>query len=498
MLIINSVASTIGALALAFSALVQVTHAKDVYIDCSATAAGSGTKKSPYNALASVNALNFTAGDEILLKSGTLCNGTLSPQGNGALSKPVLISSYGSGALPIINGQGGEAAIKLLNQGGWHITKVAVTNPASTVNARQGISITANDNQTHSGIFVDHVSVYDVAGQTNKATQSESYIVSAGILVDGSNFTSRFNDVYVSSNNIQNCGGGGIKVRMGQMNNQGQNGHVWNNKIENIGGDGIVMSYVDSPLIDHNECSGLGSGHYPWTGGNFAGIWVLGCHNAVMEYNIVHNTLMSAFDSEAFDCDWGNTGNCTVQYNYGHDNAGGMFLNCDGCGTSGGANQFVRYNVFQNDCRMYSNGDIPTLWFYNNVVYCPNQHFNLTVPPKSHFWNNIFVGTADSVLPTGSGIDWSYNIFETVPSPTNGTNNTVGDPGFVAPGTGGNTTASVAGYKLKRGSIALGNGGVVTNNGGLDFWGNIVSATAKPNRGAYNGPAIKSSKHRRH
>ncbi|GAB5585101.1 hypothetical protein Unana1_00001 [Umbelopsis nana] len=270
-------ASQIGAWALVISlSLIQLTQAKNVHLDCSATAAGDGSHRTPYNALAEVNALQFAVGNEIVLKAGTFCNGTLSPEGNGHSTNPVHITMYGRGALPIIDAQGAGAAIALVNQGGWHISKVAVTNPAPVISARQGISITATDGQIHTGIYVEHVSVYDVAGETNKATQSEAF-----------------------------------------------------------------KSSPDSPLIDHNVFNDLGGGKYPWTGGNWAGIWVLGSYNAVMEYNIVHNTKMSKFDSEAFDCDWENTGNCTVQYNYGHDNAGGMFLNCDGCGTSGGSVQIV-------------------------------------------------------------------------------------------------------------------------------------------------------------
>lgn len=81
-----------------------------------------------------------------------------------------------------------------------------------------------------------------------------------------------------------------------------------------------------------------------------------------MRYNIVYGSLMSEIGSETFDCDWGNTRTCTVEYNYSHDNAGGIFLNCDEYGTSPrGATQIVRYNIFHNDYRIYSNGEEPTL-----------------------------------------------------------------------------------------------------------------------------------------
>ena len=45
---------------------------------------------------------------------------------------------------------------------------------------------------------------------------------------------------------------------------------------------------------------------------------------------------------------------------------------------------------------------------------------------------------------------------------------------------------SVAGYKLSNTSPALNSGIVVSNNGGLDYFGNIVSNSIAPNRGFFN------------
>jgi hypothetical protein len=47
---------------------------------------------------------------------------------------------------------------------------------------------------------------------------------------------------------------------------------------------------------------------------------------------------------------------------------------------------------------------------------------------------------------------------------------------------------SAGGCRLRADSPALGNGGVVADDGGRDYWGNPVPATAKPHRGAYHGP----------
>lgn len=461
------------------------------YVDCSQSSAGSGTQASPWNSVSQVNQPSFQPGDIIAFKTGTTCTGTLSPKGSGTTSSVIQITKYCTDcntANPVINGNGATAAVTLTNQDNWYISDLSVTNQASSLAARQGIHVTANDGTTHTGITIDSNSVDKVAGQTNKATHSADFILSACILVDATGTGSRYDSVLVKGNKVSNCGGGGIKVRVGAMDNHGQQTRVTNNTIDACGGDGVIISYSESPLIDYNVASNLGKGTYPWTGGNFAGMWVLGDHNPTISHNVVYGSIMSNVDSEAFDCDWGNTGNCTIEYNYSHDNAGGAFLNCDGCGTSGGATQIVRYNIFQNDCRMYSNGDKSKLYFYQNVMYCADKNFEISVPKNTQFMNNIFVGNSNSTLPARSGIDWSWNVFQNVQPPTN--NGISGDPGFVDPGTGGNTLGSVGGYRLTKSSPALLNGAIIAANGGQDYYGNLVSTTTKPNRGAYNGPGI--------
>jgi hypothetical protein len=446
----------------------------------------------PWNSIAQVNKPTFQPGDIISLKAGTTCYGTLSPKGVGTSNAIIQLTKYTQGTVttdnPVINGTGASAAVTLTNQDYWRISNLTVTNPAPELAARQGIHVTASDGKTHTGITIDSNTVHHVAGQTNKATHSRDFVLSCGILVDTSNTGSRYDNVLVSGNDVSDCGGGGIKVRVGAMDNLGYRAHVTKNNIRACGGDGIIISYSQEPLIDYNIAADLGTGAYPYSGGNFAGMWVLGDFNPVIRHNVVYGSIMSAIDSQAFDCDWGNTGNCTVEYNFSRDNAGGAFLNCDGCGTSGGADQIVRYNIFQNDCRFYSNGDKPTLYFYHNVLYCDKANFNMTLNKNTKFINNIIVGNGETQLPTRSGIDWKWNVFHNVEPPTN--NGIHGDPEFVNPGSGSNTLMSADGYRLKKSSPALKNGQIILDNGGIDFYGNPVSKTMKPNRGAYNGPGV--------
>jgi len=53
------------------------------YVDCSAATNGTGTQASPWNTLASVNTISFSAGDQLLFKRAVTCSGTLAPRGSG-------------------------------------------------------------------------------------------------------------------------------------------------------------------------------------------------------------------------------------------------------------------------------------------------------------------------------------------------------------------------------------------------------------------------------
>lgn len=476
------------------TAVVGQATAKTVYVDCNGSGGeDSGTEKDPYRSLEKVNQHKLSPGDTLAFKRGSTCKGTLQPKGSGEKDSPITVNNYGgdddAADLPIIDGQGANEAVLLVNQDYWNISQIDLRNPADKLGSRRGIQVIANESNPHTGITIDRIKVSDVAGETNKKTEPTNFAASAGISITG-----LYNDVLVTGCTVKDCGGGAIKVRPGYGPDQdehdealGKNVKVSHNSITSCGGDGIIVSFAETPLIEYNTAGHLGKGKYPYKGGNFAGMWVLGCHDSTLQYNVVHDTIDSVTDSQAFDCDWGNTGYCLIQYNFARDNAGGMFLNCDGCGTYGekSPDQILRYNVFQNDCEIYTNGDNAKLYFYNNVVYCPEKNYDLSVPKATNFTNNIFVGTKDSKLPTGDSVSWMWNIFQTVAKPTDG--GIQGDPRLVDPGKGAESLDSAKGYMLKSDSPGIGNGGIIPDNGGKDFFGNPVSDNAKPNRGAYNG-----------
>jgi hypothetical protein len=143
---------------------------------------------------------------------------------------------------------------------------------------------------------------------------------------------------------------------------------------------------------------------------------------------------------------------------------------------------------------------------YNNTIYLKP---GLTTKIIDHDWddggglgnlnqpwsfrNNIIynLGSGDYSIPGTTGT-FDYNLFfgNHPANEPDDLHKLTTDPLLINPGSGSNGINTVDGYKLKIGSAALGSGVTVTNNGGNDYFGDPVSPTASPNRGAYNGSGL--------
>ncbi len=76
-------------------------QAATIYINPSASSTGNGTQTTPYKSWASVT---FAPGNSYLQLTGTTFTGSISVTAKGSASGPIVLSSYGTGALPIIVG----------------------------------------------------------------------------------------------------------------------------------------------------------------------------------------------------------------------------------------------------------------------------------------------------------------------------------------------------------------------------------------------------------
>ncbi|OGS33729.1 MAG: hypothetical protein A2293_14340 [Elusimicrobia bacterium RIFOXYB2_FULL_49_7] len=460
------------------------------YVDCSASIDGNGSLGSPWNNIDTVNNHTpFLPGDTIYLKKGTTCFGELWPKGSGDSTAQIVLCSYGpdTAAKPIINAQGvsNTAAIKLYNQEYWTIRDLEATNPATAYAARWGICVKSDDSLVKHRIYIINntvINVYASAIRTapTGATYPGFYSV-AGIYIRISE-PGRADDILIEGNECRDIVAVGITFwgenewTGGGMNWDNLSSHVVvrGNTVSRTAGDGIIILGTDDELVEYNTVeyvSILGVTGTDYT----AGMWPTRHRNGLWQFNTVAYTHKFLDDGQGFDNDMYLQGTTIFQYNYSHDNEGGFFLDC--CGPDGGKS-VLRYNISINDARpRLTRLDRGNAEFYNNTFYNPGQAANIDNTSNNKFTNNIFWS---SRLGGNTSQVFSHNLYHGgITAPASDANALTADPNFINPG-----SDTVDGYKIQSGSPCIGTGLLIANNGGRDFWGNRVSATENPNRGA--------------
>jgi hypothetical protein len=462
------------------------------YVDCSASGSSQGTSSAPWTNVGDVNAHQFGPGDTINLRSGTRCVGMMAPTGSGTAASPIVIKPYGTGSRPIIDGAGADNGLLLRDVSYWTVTGIEVTNPAADRAQRTGILFESTTAAAKAGVTVDNVYVHDTAGWGNKDVDGSKYVLSSGIAVKVSAGVGAYAGIRITGSRVADTGGGGIKL-MGDTTAKHTGVYIAGNTIDAAGGDGIVVHNSTSPLVEKNTATDLGLGAYPLVGGNFAGMWAFNSSDPTFQFNIVGNSRVSKFDSTAWDCDHDVTGTCTYQYNYSYGNGGGFYLNClMNCAVQTTAtNVVLRYNIAQDDCRLVLPSGGPGIHYvYNNTFFCPSRPVVDTINRNIEWKNNLVVSPGGS-FAEGTGVIFDHNaISGGVAIPASSTSSVSADPGLVAGGSGRDTLDSLSGYRLQSASPLLGAGTPISGNGGRDFFGNPVSATAAPNIGAYNGSGV--------
>ncbi|WP_427921491.1 right-handed parallel beta-helix repeat-containing protein [Streptomyces sp. cg40] len=533
--ILALLAAMAGALLVPVMATNASAAGTSYYVDCSASANGTGTSASPWNSVTGVNSTTFAAGDSILFKAGTTCTGQLTPGGSGASGSNISMASYGSGAKPIIDAAGATGAvIHLLNQQYWDIGGLELIDNASSPAYRSGVLA-----ENSSGGVLNHIRVHDMYIHNIAGYGGGWYSTNAGVGVQTDHTTpvSTWNDVVVENNTFDHVDRIAVAVTPdadGQGTGLTTGTVIRNNTMTYDGADDILVVKNDGALIDGNKAGYGGakstcppSGQY--CNGASAGIWMSGSSNTVVQNNEVYCHINGA-DGTGFDVDWGNH-NTTFQYNYSHQNLGGFLLVMppftianEPTSTVPSDGTVVRYNISENDG---SNSGCPTsgtqthgggvLHFVGGV---PNQSGSSSAVPL--FYNNTFSvrdGLSTPILYSRSGTSisgalsfqnnavfnyGSGNYFTTTGTSTYSNNLFYGnhpsrepadaakvtsDPEFRNAGNA-NTSSSYTGknaYQVHPSSPVIRAGAVIASNGGYDAYGNAVSATAAPNIGAYNG-----------
>lgn len=448
-----------------------------------------------------VNSFVFQPGDSLLFKSGCQWKGQLRPKGSGTDGRPICISSYGKGELPRIS-QGEQSGIVVLlqDQEQWEIQNLEIDGgSAKPDEVVGGIHVQA----VKSDKVLNHIVIRNCVVKNNLGSVKfyESCAIWVGIPFwnDSIGFKTSFNDVLIENNKVYCSDRNGILVWTtagSGPNNQfmqglipSKNVVIRGNQLEDIGGDAILVLGSVGALVEKNvvrRCC-LKTGN-PIYGTDYnpssAAIWLHHCENSIMQYNSVYDCDKQEKNNDgmAFDFDF-NCNNNILQYNYSCNNEGGFLLIMNTA-----TNNKVRYNISENDrghvlfC-VGNKSEMNTI--YNNTFYLNSG--SSYIVPNAWFINNIFMADKDASMSVQNpelGVfenncyAGNWNVMPTDRYAVKA------NPLFVKPGMGSGSEESLKGYTLDTGSLCIGAGQVVEDNGGIDILGNNVRQGVKPTIGA--------------
>ena len=344
----------------------------------------------PWKSLKKVNQQFFQPGDRLLFKAGSRYNGVLEPKGSGTYGNTIVISSFGVGKKPLINGWGQKLHTLLLhNVEYWQINNLAITNKGKKRQARRtGVTIRAmNAGELHN-IELNNLEIYNVNGSLVKKEGAGAAIL---IRNGGDNLPTRFIGLKITNNHIHHSARNGIIFHGNSQRDKwfpNLGVHIKGNLIEQVPGDGIVIIAIDGAIIEHNVLR-----DFPDIlpeGDAAAGIWPWSADNTIIQFNEVSGH-KAKWDGQGFDSDFNSFGTI-IQYNYSHDNYGGFLLVCNQ-GQSLGQNHnigtvdtIIRGNVSINDgIRPYPThvgtfsptfhitGPVENTRIYDNTIIIPQK-----------------------------------------------------------------------------------------------------------------------------
>lgn len=324
------------------------------YIDATnGNDANSG--KSPTKAWKSVSradGLVLQPGEKILLKRGETFLGQLNVNGQGTVEAPIEVGAYGEGNLPIITAPDSSLyTVKLKNCENIYLKCIEIVNTGSEeMPGRTGLLVDICDYGVAHNTIIDSLYIHDVNGSRVKQIGGGSAIY---IAYRSKETPSRYDGLVIKHCHIARCQRNAMiwEVSGSRENWFPSTGvRVCKNLIEEVPGDGIVPIQTDGAVIEYNIMRNCPE-TLPDTEAA-AGFWPWSADNTVIQFNEVSDH-KAPWDGQAYDCDY-NCKNTVIQYNYSHDNYGGLVLICN-CNQApelnnvGNQNPVVQYNLSVND-----------------------------------------------------------------------------------------------------------------------------------------------------
>jgi len=508
----------------------------DAFYLSSSTGSDNNDGFSPATAWQTLNkasAHTLVPGDTLLFKADDTFVGKLTIlDESGSATQPILVTSYGTGNKPILDGNGHLSTVHLQNSSFIHLSNLEIKNDGgppqagSPTNLRYGMYI---ENTYADGTVFEHYRLSDLVFKniypTDQITDNDQTGTHAYALKTSGSWGDEINPTRFDDMLIEDC----LFTRTGRhaLLATAVNGlEIRNNLFEHVGGAGMVIGRNSSNiLVEGNTTNYTGSSIDSRMAGRGSGLWCFRTKNLVVQ----HNAFMHARgikDSYGMHIDIGNK-NVVYQYNYSEDNEGG-FVEILGANVNVG----YRYNLSLGDgwrTRGSQLGRIfwiggwsgnpanpvssDSVFIYNNSIFvrdtiAPNIWIE-EVTEHTRIYNNILYVSNDfgvvSIKNASSLNDFDHNIwYGNIPTTDTdgefyrGANALTSDPQYST-----QTVTDETGFILQSNSPAWYSGKLIYNpaapdnnfesNGGFDYYGNAVSATLPPNIGAYNDLMVSSS-----
>lgn len=353
------------------------TAGKCWYVDCGAGDDGADglSPSTAWRTLRSVSARVFQPGDVILFRRGAVCRGLLAPKGSGTDSAPIRLGAYGTGELPRIAAEAGQAAaFQLFDQQFWTIEQMEFSggNPHGVfVSGRRGVL---------RGIHIKDIVVHGVTGEPK--TKEGGLLV-----ITPSSDQQRFEDVVldgVTAYGTSQWAGilvGGVNQGFLAETARSTKVTVRNSIVHDVAGDGIVLFQVNQGTIE-NSIAWLTGMQGSESIGTPNGIWTWMCRGCTVRRNEAFLTDSPGVDGGAFDIDYGND-DTLLEENYGHDTQG----YCIGVFGSGWitTNSVIRNNTCAD------NGRSPRLALKQGAIYLATSNGGklkgVEISGNRVFWN---------------------------------------------------------------------------------------------------------------
>ncbi len=401
----------------------------------------SGTSQSkPLKSLNAISKRYFQPGDKILFKSGCSFNGSLTLNGMGTASKPIYVGTYGGDKKAKIAARGGTAVqIKM-----QYVTveNLEITN----ANGLIGIGIVPPITGENKDVIIRDCYIHEV--NTKQENFLHGMYEHGGIIVTVDGLEPTWFDGLVFENNvIENTSRCGIfttsnwAYRVGAWGREGhyksdddgwypiENTVIRGNTINGCYGDSILVTCAKNTLIEKNTVVN-GFSNTKVAGIACASVWCNNTNDSVFQYNDISYTKLPAgcADGEALDIDISNV-RTVMQYNYTHDNEGGMLLICNSKdGAAVGRDHTVRFNLSVNDgssakahAVIMVDGKNPGTHLYNNTIYMngvtdmPVKQYCYSYEGTSDnftFTNNIFYGVSGKTYKWPAEYGWKNCVFD--------------------------------------------------------------------------------------